>query len=68
VEQVSGIDEGRYRMAEMRILGRVRNLANSGAIRLLDINDRIFAAEHLAHVRRQSSQVEMALSRNSVAA
>jgi flagellar motor switch protein FliG len=68
VEQVSGIDEGRYRMAEMRILGRVRNLANSGAIRLLDINDRIFAAEHLAHVRRQNSQVEMALSRNSVAA
>ena len=68
VEQVSGIDEGRYRMAEMRILGRVRNLANSGAIRLLDINDRIFAAEHLAHVRRQSGQVEMALSRNSVAA
>jgi len=68
IEQVSGIDEGRYRLAEMRILGRVRNLANSGSIRLIDINDRIFAAEHLAQIRRQSGQVEMALSRSSVAA
>ncbi len=68
IEQVSGIDEGRYRLAEMRILGRVRNLANSGAIRLIDINDRIFAAEHLDQIRRQSGQVEMALSRSSIAA
>jgi flagellar motor switch protein FliG len=68
IEQVSGIDEGRYRMAEMRILSRVRNLANSGSIRLLDINDRIFASEHLAQIRRESGQVEMALSRNSMVA
>jgi flagellar motor switch protein FliG len=68
VEQVQGIEEARYRLAEIRILSRVRNLANSGAIRLLDINDRIFANEHLAQIRRQNGQVEMALSRNSVAA
>jgi flagellar motor switch protein FliG len=68
MEQVSGIEEGKYRLAEMRILGRVRNLANSGAVRLVDINERIFAPEQLAQVRRQSSQVEMALSRNSFAA
>ena len=68
IEQVSGIDEGRYRLAEMRILGRVRNLANSGAIRLIDLNERIFAAEHLAESRRQTGQVEMALSRSSIAA
>ena len=68
IEQVQGIEDSRYRMAEMRILGRVRNLANSGGVRLLDINDRIFANEHLAQIRRQNGQVEMALSRNSVAA
>jgi flagellar motor switch protein FliG len=68
IEQVQGIEEARYRLAEIRILSRVRNLANSGAIRLLDINDRIFANEHLAQIRRQNGQVEMALSRNSVAA
>ena len=68
LEQSSSIEEGRYRMAEMRILGRVRSLANNGAIRLLDINDRIFAPEHLAEVRRKATEVEMAISPNSVAA
>ena len=68
LEQATSIEEGRYRMAEMRILGRVRSLANNGAIRLLDINDRIFASEHLAEVRRKATEVEMAVSPNSVAA
>jgi flagellar motor switch protein FliG len=68
LESVSGTDDARYRMAEMRILGRVRNLANSGALRLVDINDRIFSEEQLAQIRRQTSQVDMAISRNSVAA
>ncbi len=68
IEQVQGIEEARYRLAEIRILSRIRNLANSGAVRLLDINDRIFANEYLAQIRMQNGQVEMALSRNSVAA
>lgn len=68
IEQLSGIEEARYRLAEMRILGRVRNLANSGGIRLIDINDRIFAAEHLANASRSSNQVEMAVGNNFIAA
>ena len=68
VEQSAGIEEGRYRIAEMRILGRIRNLANNGAFRLVDINDRIFAPEHLDAIRRSDREVEMALSSNSVAA
>ncbi|NBU72532.1 MAG: hypothetical protein EBS53_14005 [Bacteroidetes bacterium] len=44
IEQSAGIEDSRYRMAEMRILGRVRTLANNGAIRLVDINDRIKTA------------------------
>ncbi len=68
IEQIAGIEEARYRLAEMRILGRVRNLANSGAIRLIDINERIFAAEHLANATRSSGQVEMAVGGNVIAA
>lgn len=68
IEQLSGIEEARYRLAEMRILGRVRNLANSGAIRLVDINERIFANEYLEQARRSDQQVEMALGSNFIAA
>jgi flagellar motor switch protein FliG len=68
IEQSPAIEEGRYRISEMRILGRIRNLANNGAIRLVDINDRIFAPQHLDEVRRSDGAVEMALSSNSVAA
>jgi flagellar motor switch protein FliG len=68
IEQISGVEESRYRLAEMRILGRVRNLANSGAIRLVDINERIFAAEHLAAATRNSGQIEMAVGNNFIAA
>jgi flagellar motor switch protein FliG len=68
IEQSSAIEESRYRISEMRILGRIRNLANNGAIRLVDINDRIFAPQHLDEVRRSDGAVEMALSSNSVAA
>jgi flagellar motor switch protein FliG len=68
IEQSSAIEESRYRISEMRILGRIRTLANNGAIRLVDINDRIFAPQHLDEVRRSDGAVEMALSSNSVAA
>jgi flagellar motor switch protein FliG len=68
IEQLSGVEEARYRLAEMRILGRVRNLANSGAIRLVDLNERIFAAEHLANASRASGQIEMAVGTNFIAA
>ena len=68
IEQSPAIEESRYRISEMRILGRIRNLANNGAICLVDINDRIFAPQHLDEVRRSDGAVEMALSSNSVAA
>lgn len=68
IEQSAGIEESRYRMAEMRILGRIRNLANNGAIRLVDINDRIFAPQHLAEVVSDDSPGDIGLSSNSFAA
>lgn len=68
IEQSSSIEESRYRISEMRILGRIRTLANNGAIRLVDINDRIFAPQYLDEARRNEGTVEMALSSNSVAA
>ena len=68
LENIPSIDDARYRMAEMRILGRVRNLGNSGAIRIVDINDRIFSDEQLANIRRQKTLPDLNLGRSSVAA
>jgi flagellar motor switch protein FliG len=69
IEQMTGVDEATYRLAELKIINRLRTLANNGAIRLLDINDRIFADEALASIRRKTDDtVDMSLSRNSMAA
>jgi len=68
IEQSAGMEESRYRIAELRILGRIRNLANNGAIRLVDINDRIFSAEALADVSRDDQELQMAVGSNSIAA
>jgi flagellar motor switch protein FliG len=40
---VAGVDEAKFRMVEMKVLGRIRNLANIGAINLIDINEIIFS-------------------------
>jgi flagellar motor switch protein FliG len=56
IEQVSGVDESTYRFAEMKICNRISTLANSGAIRLLDINERIFSEEYLELARSTQDQ------------
>lgn len=68
IEQMTGVEESTYRLAELKIMNRLRTLANNGAIRLLDINDRIFAEEHLAAARQSKESSEMAISKNSLAA
>jgi flagellar motor switch protein FliG len=68
LETMPAVDDARYRMAEMRILGRVRNLGNSGALRIVDINERIFSDEQLTQIRRQKTQTDLHLGRSSVAA
>jgi flagellar motor switch protein FliG len=40
---LAGIDDARYRLVEMQMIGRIRNLANIGAINLLAFNEMIFA-------------------------
>ena len=39
---VRSIAEANFRLVEMKVLGRIRSLANNGVINLLDINDMIF--------------------------
>lgn len=68
IDQMTNVEEATYRLAELKIINRLRTLANNGAIRLLDINDRIFAEEHLAAIRSQRERMDVAVSRNSVAA
>lgn len=40
---MAGVDESSYRMAEMNVLRRIRNLASNGAIRIMEINEMIFS-------------------------
>lgn len=42
LENVKSFDDTRYRLVEMKVLGRIRALANNGVINLLDVNDMIF--------------------------
>ncbi len=42
LESIGTVEEANYRLAEMKVIGRIRNLANNGVISLLEINDMIF--------------------------
>ena len=43
LENIVSIDESKYRLVELAIHGKIRQLAANGAINILDINDMIFA-------------------------
>ncbi len=68
INSLTGVDEATYRLAELKILSRIRTLANSGSIRLLDINDRIFAEEFLAQTNVDHNKQPLAEARNMFAA
>ncbi len=42
LENMAGFDEQAFRLAEMKILSRIRSLVNNGVINLLDLNEMIF--------------------------
>lgn len=46
LEIYGAVDEANSRLAIMKVTSRIRNLANSGAISLLEINDKIFSEEN----------------------
>ena len=39
---MGSVDDTNYRMAEMKIISRIRGLANNGVISLLEINEMVF--------------------------
>lgn len=43
IESMGAVDEQTFRMVELKILNRIRSLANNGVISLLDLNTIIFA-------------------------
>ena len=43
LEMMAGVEEANYRLVEMKILQKVRQLANNGAINLLELNEMIFS-------------------------
>lgn len=45
LQTLGSIDEQSYRMVEMKVLNRIRNLANNGVISLMDINSMLFDSE-----------------------
>jgi flagellar motor switch protein FliG len=59
LEVKAGVDEQTHRLAEIKIISRIRNLANSGSINLLDINEVIFSRQ-----AQQPRVVEQQTQRN----
>ncbi len=43
LEHVRNVDEQAYRVIELKVCSRIRQLANNGAINLLELNDMLFA-------------------------
>jgi len=43
LEHVRNVDEQAYRVIELKVLSRIRQLANNGAINLLELNELLFA-------------------------
>ena len=69
LDNVQGFDEQNYKLVEMKVLGRIRSLANNGAINLLDINDMIFGtAEEVSEQGNDSSEVVGVASNASMVA
>ncbi len=44
LENVKALDEQAYRLVELKVIGRIRALANNGVINLLDVNDLVFSS------------------------
>lgn len=42
MENMASVDEQAYRLVEMKVISRIRNLGNNGVISLMDINEKIF--------------------------
>ncbi len=42
LQNTSGVDESTYRLVEMIVLSKIRQLSSQGAVRLLEINEMIF--------------------------
>src|SRR5690606_34630185 len=43
LQHIGSVDEKNYRIVELKVFARLRALANTGAISILDINEMIFA-------------------------
>lgn len=60
LEHIAAVDESKFRIVEMKVLGRIRNLSNVGAISLLDINEMLFAPAEVGGFGGGTEQVARA--------
>jgi flagellar motor switch protein FliG len=67
---MASVDGENYRMVEMKMLARVRNLASTGAISIMDLNDMIFADQGAAasYMAEADQNDQQTLSRGSMVA
>ncbi len=50
LEELNGmglVDENNYKLVELKVFNKVRNLSNSGVINILDINEMIYSPDHV---------------------
>ena|GEM_PF-2524343 len=65
---MASVDVDKYRVVEMKILARLRQLAGSGVISVNDINNMIFSDQGAAAVGDTQEQLPPMMSRGSLAA
>lgn len=68
IRNLSNVDDSSYRNAEMKIKGRIRNLAANGAISLLEINELIFNKGQSEEDEELRNGESIAFSRGAFAA
>lgn len=57
LNQMGLVEENNYKLVELKVFNKIRNLGNSGVINILDINEMIYAPEHHRSVEEQPGKM-----------
>lgn len=68
LNNVSRLDEQAFRLIELKLLNRIRQLAANGFINLLDINELIFSSKNPAKSRESTKDAMMVPSKSAMVA
>jgi flagellar motor switch protein FliG len=65
--QIAGTDDKSYRMVEMQVINKIRNLSSTGALNILEINEMIFG-QNLNAIADPRENISLQIPRNNLVA